>query len=174
MKTSAQWWEETKASPEKLIEWLKKQYTGEVTAAARIVALGEQFKVDTKTKSILAAIAAQEDQHATWIHDLLADRGVTPEIGDENKRYWKHALPGITDFEHGAAVGAHAEKMRLERIQVISEDQAAPADVRLAFQKILKDELWHEKAFRSLSTPSALLATLSNHEAGAQSLGLVV
>lgn len=173
MKTSAQWWEETKSSPAKLVEWLHKQYTGEVTAAARINLMGMRFNVSTKAKSILAAIADQETQHAAWIGELLTARGETPSIGESENRYWKDTLPGITDFEHGSAVAAHAEKMRLQRIEVISNDPQAPEDIRLAFTKILKDELWHEKAFRSLSTPSALQATLANHEAGAATLGLV-
>lgn len=174
MKTSKEWWDEVKVSPVALEDWLQKQYTGEVTAADRIVKLGEQFTVDTKAKSILAAIAQQEETHATWIKELLESRGITPTVGDANKRYWAKTMPGITDFETGTAVAAHAEKMRLERIRVISEDKSAPADIRETFKKILKDELWHEKAFRSLSTDEALNKTLEGHEQGMQSLGLVI
>lgn len=174
MKTSKQWWDEVKASPEAINEWLQKQYTGEVTAADRIVRLGEQFDANPKAQKILATIAAQEAQHAEWIRALLVVRGINPEVGNAEKRYWAKTLPGIVDFETGAAVAAHAEKMRLERIQVICDDEDAPWDIRYTFKKILKDELWHEKAFRALSTDDALEKTLHGHEEGRESLGLVI
>jgi tRNA isopentenyl-2-thiomethyl-A-37 hydroxylase MiaE len=173
MRTSEQWWKETKATPELILEWLKKQYTGEVTAAKRILELGTKFTVSDHYKDVLAVISTQEETHALWIKQLLATRGVdTPVVGKSEDRYWKETLPGIVDFETGSAVAAHAEKMRLARIRAISNDPTADADIREVFKKILKDEIFHEKAFRSMSTPEAMAKTFPNHEEGAKILGL--
>ena len=175
MKTSLTWWKEVRQSPELLADWLVKQYRGEVTAASRIRLLGMRFNVDTKIKSILEAIAQQEEIHAAWILELLAARGLAhfATTDDAENRYWAETLPGITDFETGSAVAAHAEKMRLDRITAISEDVLAPFDIVSTFQKILRDELWHERMFRQMSTDAALTATAGDHERGMQVLGLV-
>jgi len=174
MKTSQQWWEETKSSHEKLVAWLEKQYTGEVTAATRILDLRDKFHASGLNHRMLTFIAEQEQKHAIWIAELLANRGVgQPEVGDPNRRYWKETLKGIEDFETGCAVGAHAEAMRLDRIRAIAMDESAPKDIRETFQKIQVEEVGHERLFRTMSTPEAMAATLHNHEAGAAALGLV-
>jgi rubrerythrin len=177
MKTSKEWWVETRTDEVKLIDWLQKQWRGEVTAAERIMRFADQFAVSgSNDYKVLDAIASQERIHAHWIERLLEARGLkvdTNEILNAEKRYWLETLPGITDFATGAAVAAHAEGMRLERIRAIAEDPNSPADIRNTFIKILKDEEWHESAFTKLSNPEALEATLGNHEAGMQTLGLV-
>jgi rubrerythrin len=173
MKTSKQWWQETKTDSAKLNAWLLKQYTGEVTAAQRILDLRDKFKAIGSDHKILTFIANQEQKHAMWILELLQNRGIEPEIGDPNKRYWKETLQGIEDLETGAAVGAHAEAMRLDRIREIAYDVTAPHDIVTKFSKILIDEIGHEKMFRKLSSPEALEATRANHESGAAALGLV-
>lgn len=175
MKTSKEWWDEVKASPEKTIDWLKKQYVGEKTAALRVTQFAAQFANTERSETILNMIAIQEGNHAGWIRALLEARGVDVKaIIHENERYWRETLKGITSLETGAAVATHAEAMRLERIRVIANDEETPADIRAVFQKILPDEEWHEKAFRNLSTPEAIEATRHNHEAGTQALGLVI
>lgn len=173
MKTSLSWWNEVKASPSLLKDWLVKQYRGEVTAALRIRNLATVYATDQRQRDILEVIAGQEEMHAKWVLGLLNARGVTPMVDRAEDRYWAATLPGIDDFETGAAVGAHAEAMRLERIKVISEDQTADADIRETFTKILKDEVFHERAFRNLSTPEALAKTEGKHELGRKALGLV-
>lgn len=173
MKTSKQWWEEVKADTAKFNEWLAKQFVGEVTAAHRINKLGEQFSQDKQTMRTLQIISVQEMTHAQWIGELMEARGLEiPRVRDAENRYWRATMNGIKDFETGAAVAAHAEKMRLERIQVICDDEDSPADVREVFQKILKEEIFHEKAFRGMSSITALEATLGNHELGLTALGL--
>lgn len=175
MKTSQEWWDETKNDPEKLHAWLQKQYTGEVTAATRIMEFRDKFASNNpKASKSLEYIAGQERKHAKWIGELLNNRGYQPVIAEPHKRYWKEALPGIADFETGSAVAAHAEKMRLDRIRVIANDKTAPHDIVEVFRKILPEEEFHERRFRAMSTPEAMQATLANHEAGAASLGLVV
>lgn len=176
MKTSVQWWNEIKADPAKLEDWLKKQWRGEVTATFRIRKLAHQFSVGEKEYRVLDAIAKQEETHAMWIGDLLNSRNINVDLDDIKNaevRYWAQTLPGIKDFQTGAAVAAHAEGMRLERIRAIAADEDAPADIREVFQKILKDEEWHERAFTELASEEALAETEGNHKLGLEALGLV-
>jgi len=173
-QASVTWWNTVKSTGE-FTQWLLKQYVGEVTAADRIRELGTKFKVDAKTMKILEVIAGQEEQHAVWIAELLETRGVTAPAVDSKQaeqRYWKETLPGITDFDTGAAVAAHAEAMRLERIKAIVKDRTAPWDVRETFIKILRDELFHERAFRKMASASAMDATREKHQLGLEALGL--
>jgi rubrerythrin len=173
MKTSQEWWDEVKNSPAKFNEWLVKQYRGEVTAAQRIMEIIDRFDVTSKAKRILAEIAEQEKTHAEWVLNLLKARGVTPSVDNAGERYWKETLPAAVDFETTAAIGAHAEQMRLERIEVIAADKDAPFDVRETFSKILKQELWHAEAFKRLAGPDAIARTKYSHEQGRALLGLV-
>ena len=48
---------------------------------------------------------------------LLRARGAKPVVLDKDERYWRETLDGIDSFESGAAVAAHAEEMRLARIE---------------------------------------------------------
>jgi len=175
MRSSKEWWESTKNDSEGFNGWLLRQYRGEVTAAQRIRLLASQFNTSVQNQSILACIASQEETHADWVKSLLVSRGVVipDDISKEaEERYWAKTLPGIDSFETGAAVAAHAEKMRLERIKAIAGDPEAPEDVRSTFSKILVDEEFHERAFRRMTNDSAYAATEGNHELGKEALGL--
>lgn len=124
---------------------------------------------------MLSVISGQEKQHAQWVKELLENRGISVDdksIAEAEERYWKHTLPGIDSFETGAAVAAHAENMRLERIRAICSDPESPADIRDVFQNILKDEVFHAKAFESMASEEALEQTKGNHELGLVALGL--
>ncbi len=169
---SKQWWELVKNNPAKFNDWLIKQYRGEVTAAQRIRLLASKFARTLLQERTLEIIAKQEETHASWVLDLLKARGIVPDTKNAEDRYWKQTLKGIEDFETGCAVGAHAEGMRLERIRAIADDPEAPKDVADTFKRILKDEIFHEKAFRSFSSKKALAATAGNHSLGLQVLGL--
>jgi len=170
-KTTAEWWSETKVDPDRLHEWLIKQYRGEVTAARRIEQVAAQYAPDS-AKAVLQVIADQERRHASWVLDLLKARGLEPSIEGAEDRYWAATLPSIESFETAAAVGAHAEAMRLKRIQEIVSDEAAPGDIRRVFKKILKDELFHERAFRRLAGAEALANVAPSHQRGLELLGL--
>lgn len=172
MTTSKLWWDSVKSDSEKFNDWLVKQYRGEVTAASRIVEFANKYATSSRDKRILGVIAGQESKHADWVLSLLASRGVTPKVEHAEERYWKETLPEIESFETGAAVGAHAEAMRLERIRVICDDDSAPTDVRDVFKKILREEIFHEKAFRSMAGVQAMLATQDSHNKGLELLGL--
>jgi hypothetical protein len=95
-------------------------------------------------------------------------------VEEKAERYWPCVLRSIADLETGAAVGAHAERMRLERIAAIAEDPSAPDDVRRVFARILPEERFHERAFRGLAGDVALRRTASTHALGREALGLSV
>lgn len=169
---SKKWWNLVKNDSKKLNDWLIKQYRGEITAADRIIKFAETYAPNKKSLAVLNVIAKQEKKHAKWVLELLKNRNIIPNIENAEDRYWKETLPEIESFEIGAAIGAHAEKMRLERIRVISGDETAPKDIRNTFKKILKDEIFHEKIFKSLTTIKALNETKNAHEQGLKVLGL--
>lgn len=175
MKTSQEWYDSIKHDNAKIIKWLKDQYHGEVTAAERIRSLilcynppGNQ----EKWKNTVEVIALQEEQHAEWVGELLRNRGVEPEKLVKDERYWNNTVKQITDWDTGCAVAAHAEKMRLDRIEVICKDPVTPQDIRDKFKAILVQEQFHEKAFREFSTDDAMQRTLEGHLAGLNELGL--
>ena len=166
------WWAAVRCDPVAFRRWLRAQYRGESTAAGRIELLRDCFAPDIhgRPHRVLTVIAAQERRHAGWVADLLRARGVALAPVTTPERYWPEVDGAITDLATGCAVGAHAERMRLE---VIASDPGAPTDVRLVFQRILRDERFHERAFRKLAGPAALAATQSNHARGRRALGLV-
>lgn len=173
MRTSKTWWAETKADPAAFLGWLRDQYRGESTAAGRIEALRDAFtEPGTRAFRILSLIAAQERKHAAWVGELLAARGMKVTIDDERERYWPAVVDLVTDLETGAAVGAHAEKMRLERLLEIANDDKAPPDVRSVFARIVPEERFHERAFRTLAGDLAMKKTANAHALGRAALGL--
>lgn len=172
-RTSAQWWAEVKHDAAAFEAWLLDQYRGEVTAAGRIEALRDAFAAPgSRAARVLTVIATQERDHATWVATLLQARGVTPRVEDVPARYWEAVLGQVRDLETGAAVGAHAEEMRLERIIAIAEDEETPRDVREVFARILPQERFHARAFRALASTAALEATANAHHLGRELLGL--
>ncbi len=172
--TSAEWWARTKADPERLLGWLKKQYVGEETAHERIEAFRAEFAIPGSFEDrTLKVIADQESKHASWIRVLLDTRGVdATQLTRHDARYWSEVVGGIDSFENGCAVGAHAEAMRLERIRAIANDADAPKDIQNVFQSILPDEEFHERAFRKFATDEALAAASPAHAEGLNALGL--
>lgn len=171
MKTSAQWWAELKTNPDQMVAWLHKQYWGEVGASQRIWS----YCIDQapeKWVETLKVIAGQEQKHAGWIKDLLANRGLEPGPMHE-ARYWEKTLGQIDSFESAAAVAAHAEDMRLERIETIAYDAQSPADIRKVFQDILKEERFHAAAFKKMAGSDAMAATLEAHIHGREAIGLI-
>lgn len=172
-QASARWWARVRCDPRAFEDWLYDQFRGEHTAAGRIERLRDAFCAPAQRSfRVLTVIARQERRHAQWVGELLATRGLRAEVPPAEERYWAQTLPGVRDLRTGAAVGAHAERMRLARIETICADPAAPADVRRVFRRILPQERFHERAFRSLTDPAALQATAGAHELGMQVLGL--
>jgi rubrerythrin len=189
MRTSLEWWNETKSDEQKLIAWLKKQYHGELTAAERIKSYiySDRILNDLKSRTIfnsdtwkLIMIMEDEQRHAGWIGNLLQVRGVTPSrLEDKVEVYWDSIKQTFTSegkeisTAEAIALAAHAERMRLERIRVIAHDVTAPEDIRVAFERILVDESWHAKTFKSMSTEEMLTSTLIAANNGRLALGLI-
>jgi len=175
--TSKKWWEATKADPKKLEAWLKAQYHGEMTAALRIQEIWLTLPPYTRMSKTLQKIYMQEWKHGNWIAMLLKARGLDAALIEGKKeRYWKKTLPKNyldMSFKKLMAVGAHAEKMRLERIKVIANDKTAPQDVREVFKNILPDERFHERTFRRWAGISEYISALKNHQKGKNALGLI-
>lgn len=178
MKTSMQWWNETKGDPEKLIHWLKQQYHGEVTAAKRIkeLFLAPGNTLTNKQASIILRICKEEEIHAKWIKEILSHYGVTAEVLQKEERYWNAVLTeeAKQSTESLAAVAHLAEAMRLERISVIASDAYSPKIIRNVFKRILPMELKHTEWFKSLTTTEHIHKALPNHYDGKNALGLIV
>jgi hypothetical protein len=173
LRDSLAWWEAVKRDRAAFTAWLLDQYRGEATAAGRIEMLRDAFAVPgSRAHRILGVIAAQERRHAVWVGDLLTARGIAPVIGPKRERYWRHTLGAVRDLATGCAVGAHSERMRLERIEVIAADPDAPEDVRAVFRRILPEERFHARAFAALAGPEALEALRGAHALGRRALGL--
>lgn len=173
MISSEQWWSEVKNNPKRFNAWLVKQHRGEITAASRIDRFALRLAPNARFKKTLEVIADQERTHADWVLGLLKSRGITPDLTHAEDRYWKEVLTQEeVTFEEVAAIGAHAEAMRLERIKAIASDDTAPADVRDVFQRILKDEMFHERAFRNMAGREAMARTEASHCRGREILGL--
>lgn len=175
MKTSKQWWEETKVSEQKTINWLKNQYHGEAVAAERI----EKYilpHLDGKYEFMVERIVDDEIRHSQWVGELLTNRGITPEILQKEERYWREVMTEdfTTNGNYACAVAAHAEEMRLERIQVIMNDVDAPEDIRKVFTNIYKDELFHAKGFKLIAGDDYYNKASENHAKGLEALGLIV
>lgn len=171
MKTSQQWWAETKADPEKLTTWLRKQYHGECTAASRIDEMAMEC-TNAEDRDTLMVIADQERYHAKMVKELLDAREIGVGEHDAEARYWSQVKASAVSFEDKAAVAALAEGMRLERIRAIVCDTVAPDDISKVFNIILIDEEWHEQAFAKMTDPSTIEKLRPYHNLGRELLGL--
>lgn len=174
LRTTDAWWLEVSSCPTRMIAWLKSQYYGESTAVDRVLFLISHYNVKGTNKMLLEKISSDERNHAMWVKGLLLNRGIDEVLLEREERYWAAALvDGLPEtFELAAAIGHHAEVMRLDRIQLLAADERFE-DIAAVFKKILKDELFHAKALGLMSTPEAIEATRHMHIAGANALGLV-
>jgi hypothetical protein len=78
------------------------------------------------------------------------------------------------DGNYAAAVAAHAEEMRLERIKVIMDDTEADSDIVNTFKNIYKDELFHAKGFKLIAGDDYYNKATEGHAKGLEALGLIV
>jgi rubrerythrin len=120
----------------------------------------------------ISIIANQERNHAAWVAELLHARNIIPKKLEKVERYWDKTLTTVDSFIRGAAVAAHAEEMRLERIRAICNDTNAPADIKMVFRKILPQEEFHARAFKKMTTSEEYDRTQHAHELGRVALGL--
>jgi len=173
MKTTKQWWGEVSTCPEKMVDWLKDQYHGEVTAEKRIRDLVTTYNLSGKKAKLINKIADDEKTHAEWVKGLLISRGIEAEVLDKEERYWNKVLPvEPVSFEYVCAIGHLAESMRLDRIMLLADDERF-SDISEVFSKILPDELFHAAAFEYLSTPEDIKKASAFHNDGMNAIGLV-
>lgn len=176
-RTTAQWWDDVSTNDDLFIDWLKKQYHGERTAAMRIAHMCSLIPMfDGKYEwraRILSAIVHDESKHAKWVGELLHTRNIKPEMLEKDERYWKEVLPTMGDktFEYLCAIGHLAEVMRLERIKLLASDSRF-TDVAEVFSKILPEEEFHAALFGIMSTPEDIAEATKYHLNGMNALGL--
>lgn len=174
MKTTAEWWVETRDNPEKLIAWLQRQYVGELAAVNLLSEVLIRFgsEMTGEQWEQIHKVMLQEATHGKWMKKLLDTRGIAPEKGaDATRRYWNEVLPAVDSFEKAAAAAFNAEHMRLFRIREIAKDETAPADIRETFKAILPHEEWHEEVFASMRGDVSLDA---EHTEGLKALSLIL
>ena len=175
MKTTSEWWAETKADPEKLAHWLRRQYVGEMAAvnllSELLITYGGQATESECDK--VHKVMCQEATHAKWMKRLMEGRKIDPEVGaTAERRYWSEVKPAVNSFQEGCAAGYHAEHMRLERIRCIASDtDPAVADLAETFAKILPHEMWHERVFDEMRQGQTLT---QYHEKGLEKLNLLM
>lgn len=172
-RTTREWWKDVSNDPEKMVEWLKKQYHGEVTAEARIRSMIDKYGLKGKEAYIIRRIADDERKHAEWVKQILHKRGIPAEILDKEERYWNETLPAAEDksFSYMCAVGYLAESMRLDRIKLLASDKRF-ADIAVTFNMILADERYHAYAFKTMTTPEDIEQATPYHNSGLNALGL--
>ena len=172
MTTTVQdWVSSVKLSSDKLHHWLSRQYIGETLAADRIQALADISPENQQP--VLRRIADDEAKHASWVRDLLVQRGILiPEATYDGTRYWGPILKNGMSASQLMAAGAHAEAMRLHRIRALAADTDIDQDIRDVFQRILPDEEFHAKAFAHMAGADAVAQAEADHQAGLVALGL--
>lgn len=174
MKTTQAWWDEVSNSQEKMDNWLKDQYHGEVTAEKRIRELATKYALTNSQVKLIHKVADDEKMHAEWVKELLIARGISAEVLVKEERYWDKVLPTQdVSFEYMCAIGHLAETMRLERIQLLAADTRF-IDIAKVFSKILGDEIFHSKAFKVMSTPEDIELARKCHKDGLNAIGLVI
>lgn len=174
MKTTAEWWSETKSDETKLHAWLQRQYVGELAAVNLLSELLIRYgsEMSAKDWDTIFKIMNQEALHGRWVKKLLDARDIKPEKdADSTRRYWNEVLPAVDSFKKATAAAYHAENMRLFRIREVANDVSAPADIRETFQKILPHEEWHEEAFAAMKSDADLSGF---HKKGLEALSLVL
>ena len=173
MHTVDEWWDRVSSSEEEMINWLYDQYRGEITAAERIGSLSSIYNLTGRKRALIDIIAIQEKNHAEWIKDLLVARSLDPVVKETEDRYWKQVLKDNMSFEYVCAIGFHAEKMRLSRIELLSSDNRFK-DIAKVFKRIYNDESFHVKAFRSMSTDKDVEDAEKLHMKGLEAIGLMI
>ncbi len=177
MKTSVEWWNDTKNDQAAMIHWLQRQYVGEMAAVNLLSELLIKFGAEATAEEwdTVFKVMNQEAKHGRWIKQLLDDRGIKPEpMATTDRKYWAQVLPAVNSFAEAMAAGFHAESMRLQRIRAIVEDTTMPKDmhdIQDVFTDILPDEEWHEQVFDRMRQGHELTRY---HEKGLEALNLVM
>ncbi|MEY2786521.1 MAG: hypothetical protein RL277_2733 [Planctomycetota bacterium] len=175
MRTTAQWWDETRSSETRLIDWLQRQFHGEAYAVSlmhHFLALYED-DMEQWVKPNFHFIAKQEALHAKWVGQLLFKRGVQPRMLDKRERYWGEVRHHIHSFDTYCAAIHLVENMALAKDVAISAHPATPADVHEVFRRLKVDETFHAGFYGLLAKPEALEEMSVHHRRGMEAIGLM-
>ena len=142
-------WQKLKGQARGLVKWLLDQYVGERNAVASMEQLREAVLRHGGTDKVVALVDRvlnDERRHVATIGRLLVARGETNlPVGEPV------VLEGLDDPNAGPAFVSRAEAVRAGIIRVVVDDPDVPADIREVFQIILKEERFHEEAFRAVA-----------------------
>jgi rubrerythrin len=182
LKTSQEWWDDTKSNPQAIASWLQRQLAGELSAVALISSAMLKFvhQLTAEQTKVLTRIVTDEIKHANWIRELLEDRGIPPAEHNAHDRYWLEILNQAQCLNDLFQAGAQAEAMRLQRIEAIADtdeglaEQLDIEDIVDVFYRIWRDEEFHAKAFKRLQGQYNNEAVKNAHEQGLVSLELIL
>ncbi|ASD50435.1 hypothetical protein FDI24_gp154 [Acidovorax phage ACP17] len=175
MKTTAEWLAGIENDRALLEDWLKKQYRGEVRASIKVAELAETIE-DPSLRTAVDRVADDEGRHAAWIRAILKVEGVevNPDQENADDRYWRHVMDGELSQDELLAAGAHAEQMRLVRIEAIMNSGVLGQHIIAVFRRIYEDEVHHARIFSQACTPEAYAKMSEKHQAGLAALGLEI
>jgi rubrerythrin len=174
LRTTLQWWNDTRAYESKIIDWLRRQFHGEAYAVKLMTFFLEKFARNEPEWACktLRVIVQQEALHAKWIGELLRRRGVEPTLLQKKERYWNEVRPYIDSFESYCAAIKLVESMALHKDIVISSHPDTPGDIREVFRRLRVDETFHAGFYGLLARPDELERMRVHHDNGMQAIGL--
>jgi rubrerythrin len=173
---TAQWWPKVLEDVPKLHAWLLRLRDTEARAEERFSNFADEYCAsDSKHARVFRTIAAQEAEHARMITEVLEARGVVVDPNQEfSQRYWANVASCIISKETAAGVGFFAEDLSLQRMYVIIEHPATPADLRNMFVEIHYDEAFHTNALKAIAGEVGLKEVMDCHAEGLTALGLKI
>ena len=174
-RTTAQWWDETRASEARLVDWLQRQFHGEAYAVSlmnHFLALYED-DIEPWVKPNFEFIVKQEALHAKWVGQLLVRRGVQPKMLEKKERYWGEVRHKIRSFDTYCAAIHLVENMALAKDVAISGHDKTPPDVHEVFRRLKVDETFHAGFYGLVAKPEALEEMWVHHRRGMEAIGLV-
>lgn len=151
-KEDVDWWEGVLIDYPQLIDWLEKQYIGELKAGERMREVFGWFDLSEEDAKAVEKVASEEDLHAYWFAELLGDRNIAIEDIDQPATFWEDIKGTANTLEEAGAIAYLAEKARLTRMEVIADCKKSPHDVKLVVKRVLHQEIQHASVFIKLTT----------------------
>lgn len=158
------WWQRTTADESKLIQWLKKLHTTEISGYTDYQEFIKRFDVDDRTFRIFTNIGQDELKHGGLIEGVLSDRGFGLDPAAPKSSYWEEMNTNIIDLPTAAAVNYFGEALAAFRFEVIIDLPNTPADVREILRVILPDEQFHRQTLRHLAGDDLLEELREKHD----------
>jgi hypothetical protein len=146
--------------------FLKRYYIGKFLGARRLEQIvGDIDNDDYKTMAI--QVFRNEKKHVVMIEQLLSNRGLPlPRAGWRKTRYWRVVKREMSSIEQQFAIAHYITRELQERSEAIISSKFVPNDIKVVFQKILKDERKAAEVYRLCSSQDSLLKMKSVHDRG--------